>query len=151
MWLCHLNPHTYTYCPIVVIIMFTVFQNYDIQLTEGGKMLTSILLQNLNGGYRAMVGATIHPKSVGVIFGKAEGDRHLHVKTFDGSFLLLDGKVVVFCTCGAVHNFFVFHVNKCKMWTKDMNSCLQKQNNEGGGMRGDGEKGGGVLWHRKIF
>lgn len=78
--------------------MFTVFQNYDVQLTEGGKMLTTVLPQNLIEGYRALTGSAIHPKSVGVIFGKADGDRHLHVKTFDGSLLLLDGKIVDFCT-----------------------------------------------------
>jgi len=75
-----------------------------VELTEGLQMLLG--KRPLLFIYRLFRGHVIK-KSVGVIFGKSETEHHLHVKTFDGALLQLDGNS--FFSCNTINNMVFIH------------------------------------------
>lgn len=58
-------------------------------------MLLNIWWQHITNGFFMLKGRSITPKRVGMIFGRSDTEMHLHVKTFSGSLLKLDGSITL--------------------------------------------------------
>lgn len=78
-----------------IVILFDSSQGRQFALPDSVKMLPAVVMQHVLGKatkFLPMFAPPVTPRSVGVIYGRKAPGQHIHIKTFAGTLISLEGK-----------------------------------------------------------